>query len=414
VLTLVSLTITGWHNYPIPNLTFLLVTGTTLCRFTLVMVIKRMTMKTKYTLLTGLAMLAITAAFGQVEHDDMYFNAKDRAQQNAFKEVVLAKQYKQQDAQAVKSAPINPTDSYSGRSVNPEYTNRLKTNPNLGNSDTEYFVSGYQPVTLNQKLAGNNCNCNINTFGGFGMNQGFGSPYNNFYSPWGMNGGFGSPYGGFNSPWGMNSGFQAFQPGWSSMLGFSFGSMNSWGNPWNNYGYGGGYFPYNNYGFGMPYGGYGSSYYGNNMTIVNNGGDYRNPVVYGKRANRSSDTNNTIDYARPETNVTRTGREFSTGRSRSESESQYYDRNWKRDPDKNPSRAMWSDNTSNNQSSGTRTGWTNGSSNSAGRQNSDWGNSNSSRSSYDGGSRSSSGGSVSGGSSSSSGSSGGSRSRGRD
>ena len=84
-------------------------------------------MKTKYTLLTGVAVLAVTVAFGQVEHDDMYFNSKDRAKLNTSKQVVLAKQYKQEDLQAVKVSPINPTDSYSGRSVNPEYTNRLKT-----------------------------------------------------------------------------------------------------------------------------------------------------------------------------------------------------------------------------------------------------------------------------------------------
>jgi hypothetical protein len=352
-------------------------------------------------------MFAITAAFGQVEHDDMYFNSKDRVMLNASKEVVLAKQYKQQDIQAVKSSPINPTDSYSGRSVNPEYTNRLKTNPSLANNDAQYFVSGYQPISVNQNLASNNCNCaSTNNYNNFN------SPYYNGYSSFGMNQGFGSPYGGFYSPWGMNSGFQAFQPGWSSMLGFSFGGMNSWGNPWNNYGYGGGYFPYNSYGYGMPYGGYGSNYYGNNVIVVNSGGDYRNPVVYGKRANRSSDTDHTIDQSRPETGYIRDGRVVSNGRSRSEEQSQYYDRNWKRDPDKNPSRSMWSDNT--NRSSDSRTGWNNSSSNSTGRQSSDWGNS-SSRSSVDSGSRSSSSGSgSSGGSSSGGSSSGGSHSRGRD
>ena len=374
-------------------------------------------MKSRYTLLTGLAVLAITAAFGQVEHDDMYFNSKDRVKLNASKEVVLAKQYKQQDAQAVKTSPINPTDSYSGRSVNPEYTNRLKTNPSLANNDAQYFVSGYQPISVNQNLASNNCNCTNNTFaspyGGYGMNT------------YGMNQGFGSPYSSFYSPWGMSSGFQPFQPGWSSMLGYSFGGMNSggfggmnygfgnsWGNPWNNYGYGGGYFPYNSYGNGMPYGGYGSNYYGNNMIVVNNGGDYRNPAVYGKRANRSSDIDHTIDRSRPETGYIRDGRVVSNGRSRSESESQYYDRNWKRDPDKNPSRSMWSDNT-NSSNSDARKGWNNSSSTSTGRQSSDWGNS-SSRSSVDSGSRSSFSGSGSSGSSSSGSSGGGSRSRGRD
>jgi hypothetical protein len=380
-------------------------------------------MKTKYSLLTGLALFAVTAAFSQVEHDDMYFNSKDRAKLNASKEVVLAKQYKQQDAQAVKTSPINPTDSYSGRSVNPEYTNRLKTNPSLANTDSQYFVSGYQPVSVNQNLASNNCNCTSN-----GNYNNFNSPYYSGYngygmSPYyGMNSGFGSPYSSFYSPWGMNSGM--YQPGWSSMLGYGFGGMssgmfasmsygfgNSWGSPY--YGYGS---PYNSYGYGMPYGSsYGSNYYGTPV-IINNNIDSRNTTtVYSKRADRSSDTNNLIDHTRPETGYTRTGREVATGRSRSESQSQYYDRGWKRDPEKNPSRSFWSDNTSSTNSGRSQSSWSNntwGNSNSSGRQSSsDWGN-NSSRSSFsssDGGSRSMSSGSSSGASSG-----GGSRSRGRD
>ena len=385
-------------------------------------------MKTKYTLLTGVAVLAVTVAFGQVEHDDMYFNSKDRAKLNASKQVVLAKQYKQEDLQAVKVSPINPTDSYSGRSVNPEYTNRLKTNPNLSNSDAQYFVSGYQPINVNQNLASNNCNCggsnfNYPNYGGYGMN-----------SAYGMNSGFGGRYNGFNSPWDMGNGF--YQPGWSSMLGYSFGGMNSgwfggmnygygnsFGSPWN-YGYGGSSF-YNNYGYGMPYGGgygYGSNnFYGNNVIVVNSGGDYRNPTVYGKRANRSSDSDNLIDRSRPETGYTRNGREISNGRSRTDNQTQYYDRGWKRDPEKNPSRSSWTDNNSSSGSSSneSRSNWSNSSS-SNGRQSSgsDWGNN--SRSSVNSGSNSSGSNSFGGGSRSSSGSgssggsSGGSRSRGRD
>ena len=377
-------------------------------------------MKTKYSLLTGLAVFAVTAAFGQVEHDDMYFNSKDRAKLNASKQVVLAKQYKQEDVQAVKTSPINPTDSYSGRSVNPEYTNRLKTNPNLANTDSQYFVSGYQPVSVNQNLASNSCNCTSN-----GNYTNFNNPYYSGYngygmSPYyGMNSGFGSPYSSFYSPWGMNSGM--YQPGWSSMLGYGFGGMssgwfasisygfgNSWGSPY--YGYGS---PYNSYGYGMPYGSYGSNYYGTPV-VINNNIDSRNTTVYSKRANRSSDTDNLIDHTRPETGYTRTGREVATGRSRSESQSQYYDRGWKRDPEKNPSRSFWSDNTSNS-SSRSQSSWSNntwGNSNSSGRQSSSDSGNNSSRSSFsssDSGSRSMSSGSSSGASSG-----GGSRSRGRD
>ncbi|MBK5279366.1 MAG: hypothetical protein JJE09_10950 [Bacteroidia bacterium] len=358
-------------------------------------------MKTKYTLLTFVAVLGMFASFGQVEYDDMYFNSKDRAQLNASKQEVLASQYKKHDLQAVKSSPINPTDSYSGRSVNPEYTNRLKTNPSLAANESQYFVAGYNPVSVNQNLASNNCNCSnfYNSYGGYSMNR------------YGMNSGFGSPYNSFYSPWGMGGGY--YQPGWSSMLGYSLGGMNSgwyggmnygyansWGNPWN-YGYGGGSY-YNNYGFG-------SNYYGNNVVVINNSGDYRNPNVYGKRVNRSSDLDNTIDRSRPETGYARNGREAVNGRSRSDNQSQYYDRNWKRDPEKNPSRSAWSDNSSNSAGNQSRSGWNNQST-STGRQNSDFGNS---RTSFDSGSRGSSAGSMSTGSSSS-GSSGSSRSRGRD
>ena len=386
-------------------------------------------MKTKYALLTGLAVLAVSASFGQVEHDDMYFNSKDRAKQNASMQEVLAKQYKQADLRAATVSPINPTDSYSGKGVNPEYTNRLKTNPNLISKENQYFVSGYQPIPLNvnQNLANTNCNCGGTNFynpsnGGYGMN-----------SYYGMNSGFGSPYNNFNSPWGINNSF--YQPGWSSMLGYSFGGMNSgWfggmnygmGNSWgsSNYGYGSSF--YNNYGYGngMYHNGYGSNnYYGNNTVIYNGGTDNRNPVVYGKRTDRSSDTDNLIDHSRPDVSATRNGREASNGRTRSDDQSQYYDRGWKRDPDKNPSRSYWSDtNTTTSSNNGSRSGWNdNSNSSSSGRQNSTFDSSNNSRSSFNsgssnsGGSRSGSSGSSSGGSSGgSSGSSGGSRSRGRD
>jgi hypothetical protein len=364
-------------------------------------------MKTKCALLTGLVVFAVSAAFGQVEHDDMYFNSKDRAKLNASKQEVLVKQYKQEDLRAVSASPINPTDSYSGRSVNPEYTNRLKTNPNTSTGDGQYFVSGYQPIRVNQNLPSNNCNCGINNFNSYGA--GYGGYGMNPYYGYGMNSGFGSPFNSFYSPWGMSNGF--YQPGWSSMLGYGFGGINSgwfgsmnygfgnsWGSPWN-YGYGSSF--YNSYGYGMPFGGYGSNYYGNNVIVVN-GGDYRNPAVHGKRSTRSSDIDNVMDRSRPETTYTRNGREVANGRSRSENQTQYYDRAWKRDPDKNPSRSYWGDGSANSDN-GSRSGWNN--SNSNGRQNSssDWGNNsradwgNNSRGSFNSGG--SSGGASRGGSS---------------
>jgi len=373
-------------------------------------------MKTKYAFLTGFAMLAVTVAFAQVEHDDMYFNAKDRVAVNVVKQEVLATQYKQEDLQAAKVSPINPTDSYSGRSVNPEYTNRLKTNPNASNNDSQYFVSGYQPVSVNQNLASNKCGCTSNnlnnpysSFGTYSMN-----------SLYGLNTGFASPYASFYSPYGMGG---YYQPGWTSMMGYTMGGMNamggmnfgnSWSNPWS-YGYGSsfsnyyGYVSnYYGYGSGMPYGayGYGYNYYGN--PVVVNGGDTRSTTVYGKRSSRSSDTNNLTSHSRSQTSYTRSGQEVSSGRTRSSSstQSQYYDRAWKSDPTKNTSRSYWSDNGSNTNPNGSRSNWSNSWNNaSSGRQSSssDWG-----------GSRTSGGNSFSGGSTGGASHSGGGHSRGRD
>ncbi len=386
-------------------------------------------MKTKYALMSGLVMLLATAAFAQVEYDDMYFNSKDRAKLNASKEVILARQYEEEDKTIVKTSPINPTDSYSGRSVNPEYTNRLKVNSNPSASASQYFISGYQPANVNKNVASNNCNCGNSMYnpyyGGYSMNPYYNGMYGNSMY------GFASPYSSFYSPWGMSMmGSSFYRPGFSSMFGYGLGGMyggmgygfgNSWGNPWN-YGYGSSF--YNSFGYGgygMPYYGYGgyiSNYYGNNGMVVS-GGDYNN-TVYGKRSSRSSDTNNLIDRSRPESAYTRNGRTVATGRSRSDnSQSQYYDRGWKRDPSINSSRSMWSDNSGS--TSGSRSAWSNGSS-SSGRvsssNNNNWGGNSNSRSSFNSfgsGGSSFGGGSRSGGSSfgGGGGSSGGGHSRGR-
>src|SRR5882757_5977192 len=215
-------------------------------------------MKTKYTMLM-LAMGLSAAALAQ-ENDDMYFNSKDRAVVVKANEVVLAKKYHQDDVDAVRSNPVNPSDSYSGRGVNPEYNAQAKNGTSVVQNDPDYFVTGYQPKNVNSNLY-NNTSAYSNTSynSGYGSPygySGFGSPYSSMYSPYAF--GYSpysmmspysmySPYGGmgmYGMGMGMGSGFYSgFGMGYSMMYGSPY-SMMSMG-----YGMGSMYSPYG-YGYG--------------------------------------------------------------------------------------------------------------------------------------------------------------------
>src|SRR5688572_4934775 len=125
-------------------------------------------MKSKVALLSLVSFLFTFAALAQgVEGDDMYFNSKDRAKLNAAKasQASLTASIKKAKRETVAEEPVNPTDSYSARNVNPEY--EARTNAESAQSDNEdYFVNNYRYKNANE----------LNTW-----NNNFNNRYNN---PW--------------------------------------------------------------------------------------------------------------------------------------------------------------------------------------------------------------------------------------
>src|SRR5258706_13365567 len=142
-------------------------------------------MKNKSGIVIALMMMAASAAYSQVEVDDMYFNSKDREKLAASKPVSFATVSQADDARLGTSTPsVNPTDSYSGRGENPDYSSSGGSS-----SDPQYFVSNYQPTGVNQSLSngysgyGNSYYGNSYNPYGYGMNSMYGNPYSSFYSP---------------------------------------------------------------------------------------------------------------------------------------------------------------------------------------------------------------------------------------
>lgn len=355
-------------------------------------------MNTRLFLTFAASALIGIGAYGQ-EIDDMYFNSKDRAKLNEKKiSADLGISRKTKDG-AEKITPINPTDSYSARNVNPEYSAQLDKGSKPLVEDN-YFISDYQPKSINQNLS--NCNCSAGSYYNpyynnsafnnpyYGNTGGFGSPWSNFYPSY-----LGNPYySGFNSGLSMSMGYGwgGFNPGFYSGLGYGFGNnWNSFYNPW-----------YSNY-----YGGYGG-YYPGQVVVITNSDRYGGKIVQSKRSSRSSNISNSVDYSRPaNTAVAGTTRSSVSGGRQSSPE--YYDRSWRQNQDTRTTRGYWSNSNTNSSTSNSRSDFNWGNS-SGGRQGSS-GFSSPTRSSYNSGG-SFSGGSRSG-SSGSSGSSGGSRTRGR-
>ncbi|MEJ0057116.1 MAG: hypothetical protein WDN75_16545 [Bacteroidota bacterium] len=127
-------------------------------------------MKTKYAIM--LLTMGMSAAAMAQDDDDMYFNSKDRAKANQENNVVLAKRYQQEDVSAVNTNPVNPSDSYSGRGVNPEYNAQAKNGTSVvQNDDPDYFLSSYQPKNVNKNLYN----------GGNGSYSSYNNGYNNSF-----------------------------------------------------------------------------------------------------------------------------------------------------------------------------------------------------------------------------------------
>lgn len=346
--------------------------------------------KINQVLLMILGCFVAGTAFGQ-EFDDMYFNSKDRAKINERKITADLGLTKKSGDIAEANAPINPSDSYSARNINPEYASQLNsgTQPVL---EDNYFIQDFQPTGVNKNIS--NCNCGPGTyynpyFGNawnnpyYGYMDGFGSPYSSFYpSTWGY-----PSYGGFNSGLSMSMGYGwgSYNPGFYGGMGYGSYAGNFWNpyrSPWGYYGY--------------------RSYYPGQVIIINNGDSNGPRVSYSKRSARSSSINHAVDNSRPSSvGVVNTGRTSLTNSGRSRTTTpEYYDRGWKRNSDVNTTRSYWG-NTNTGNNSNTRSVFDRSNSNFNGRQNSS-GFSTPSRSSFNtggvnsGGSRSGSTGGSSG------------------
>lgn len=255
-------------------------------------------MKTKY----GLFAIAVSLGFAAnaQEMDDMYFTAGDRVALRESSQAVLAARYAESDQQAVRSNPVNPSDTYTGRGVNPEFSAQQKNGAELVTENPDYYLSSYAPKDINSKLySGNNTsNCGCNSYSGYG------NPYGRYYSPYGMM----SPYG-MSSPYGMYSPY-GYGSGMSMTMMYGMGSMMYGGS----YGYG--YNPYS-YGYGAP------------VVVITD------PVAisHGRRPVRAS----TVNYVQ---SPTQTGFVAGTnGRTRGTTSTNYYNSGWRNDPTNFPTRS---------------------------------------------------------------------------
>ena len=222
--------------------------------------------------LLSLAVITIIIAsanvsFSQDEYDDMYFNSADRKEvkfnENVNKVNTGADEMdsKAMTKNTAKSDIINPTyspteygdldESYSAKTVNPEYIERYKDNPK-GTSGTaeitegdSYYDDYYERAVMP------------------GETEEKGSEKVNYPYP-------SSYYGGYNAmsrsrmyrnPWYDPFYGGGFAPGFSMSLGYSFGMMPGFSMGMG-YGTGMGYGGYNPYGFYDPFSPFGNPYYG--------------------------------------------------------------------------------------------------------------------------------------------------------
>jgi|GEM_PF-345853 len=294
-------------------------------------------MKTKLfflSILTFSATLSISAQ--QIENDDLYFNAKDRAKVKASREVALSAN-KDIVARGIKSS-----DQYSGRTVNPEYTSRLNANSNsIQGSSNPYFDSEYQSTSTASNNSGYYNGYN-NYYGRSFNNSYYGNSFNNPYYGNSWN----SPYSSFydySGMYGFNP-YSSFYPSYYSPFGYasSLSLGLTFGNPFYSP-----YYGYNSmmYGYGGMYGGYAGGIYGYPgyypSTIIVNNGDNGSSMVYGKRYSRSSVADNPVTPGSttdsptavqdPETQVY----SIPTSGRTSSTQQQYYQSNWRNNPDVN-------------------------------------------------------------------------------
>jgi hypothetical protein len=321
-------------------------------------------MKLKVIILTLMSSILAGGVFAQVEHDDMYFNSKDRKklrEAQKAEQVTLASIRK--ESRPEEDSYNNPTDSYSARNVNPEFTSRSQSEI-AREDEADYFVNNYQYNRSNY----NNFNNNFNNWYDRSWYR------SNYWAPsiYGWNSRYYGYYDSWNSPW--NDPYWA-NNGWSSS--FSFYTGNSW-----NYGWGGSYNYWNRpycgvnsyYGYGSNYG-YGGNWYWNNyrypqtVVVVNNGENGGRGVAYGKRATRGSSmvSDNNNNRSRTGTSVS-PGRGDSGGRVSTGARTEYYNRSWRNtgttNTQENRSNTQNNRSWSNTSNSGNNSSWNDRSTNS--------------------------------------------------
>jgi hypothetical protein len=273
-----------------------------------------------------------------VENDDMYFNSKDREKLKSVEAEGVLQTYsspkRKKGAEQVQvieaEETLNPTDSYSARSINPEYISRSNS-AQAGTDEQNYFVEGYTPNTYDSYSATKyNTNTNPNNFNN---NLGYANNYyGNYYNPYDYN-----RYGyGYNNPYGMYGSPYSYGSGWTLSLGYYSGCGGAW-NYGMNYGWGNSY-AYSPY-YSPYYGGY--NYYG--------GSNENSRVTYGKRPSRHSAVVTPTQQRVVQTNSASTN---TSGRMRQTSD-EYYVK-----PARRTSNSDWStisNTNSGNNSNGSRT-----------------------------------------------------------
>lgn len=297
-------------------------------------------------------LLAAAVSANAQEFDDMYFRSKDRTRESKPVRTLTDREMQKMVAksQPAGSSFSNPTDSYSARVVNPEYTARMVTQSVAGKSD--YFIDNYS-VPVQQSRSSLSYAPGYFGPGMYGSNSPYYSPssspfmspmYDTWgYSPYGYSGTYyGSPYSYGYSPYGSMYGAPyspfayGYGSGWNTSMGFAM-SPYSW-SPYFNIGF--------NYAIGSTYGtpwgwnnGWGGYNYcpGTAYTVINDANGRH--VTYGKRTTRTNDqaVNYALSNTRQDDYASRSGRtrELLGGRNESTQMSsntsrEYYNPQWRR------------------------------------------------------------------------------------
>lgn len=279
-------------------------------------------MKISGILLAVFSMLTVGAFAQGIEYDDMYFTAKDRAKLNAQREVAYNDTRMSRSKQREplnEEYSINPTDSYSARNVNPEYTSRAQTREAQA-AEGDYFVSDYQYRSSQFRTFNNQYN---NWYGNDWYRMNYWGPAINTWN---------SPYYGYNPWYDPYMGYS----GWSTSLSFRMGhSWNyGWGGYYNPWGYSYGWDPfYSGFGYGMGYGmgyGYWNPYrygYYPGVIIINNPEYAGRRTVEGRRPVRSQGAVSRTADTRPRTDIfDRNSNSSNTRSSTTSRQAEYYNR----------------------------------------------------------------------------------------